>query len=220
MRWRGSRAPDNRTPPEAMAAQLDQPSSLGELAEAEAGCTRCPLYRDATQVVPGEGGIKAKIMFVGEQPGDHEDRTGRPFVGPAGRLFDRALQDAGLRRSDVFVTNAVKHFKFQMRGKRRLHSKPNAYEIERCRWWLDLERGLLRPRLIVALGATAARALLGRSVTLRSLRGEALFLEEDVRLLVTLHPSALLRMRDAERREAAYKDFVGELEKAHDIVKL
>lgn len=203
-----------------MAAQLDQPSSLGELAEAEAGCTRCPLYRDATQVVPGEGGIKAKIMFVGEQPGDHEDRTGRPFVGPAGRLFDRALQDAGLRRSDVFVTNAVKHFKFQMRGKRRLHSKPNAYEIERCRWWLDLERGLLRPRLIVALGATAARALLGRSVTLRSLRGEALFLEEDVRLLVTLHPSALLRMRDAERREAAYKDFVGELEKTHDIVKL
>lgn len=203
-----------------MAAQLDQPSSLGELAEAEAGCTRCPLYRDATQVVPGEGGIKAKIMFVGEQPGDHEDRTGRPFVGPAGRLFDRALQDAGLRRSDVFVTNAVKHFKFQMRGKRRLHSKPNAYEIERCRWWLDLERGLLRPRLIVALGATAARALLGRSVTLRSLRGETLFLEEDVRLLVTLHPSALLRMRDAERREAAYKDFVGELEKAHDIVKL
>ena len=127
-------------------------TTLAALREAEAGCTRCPLYRDATQVVPGEGPSRAKVMFVGEQPGNDEDLAGRPFVGPAGRVLDRAIVEAGLDRTTIFVTNAVKHFKFEPRGKRRLHKRPNAYEIDRCRWWLDHERSIVKPELIVALG--------------------------------------------------------------------
>src|SRR5690625_1347747 len=192
------------------------PEDLSALAEAEAACTRCPLYKHATQVVPGEGARAARIMFVGEQPGDREDQAGRPFVGPAGMLFDRALQDAGLERTDTFVTNAVKHFKFQLRGKRRLHSKPNGYEIERCSWWLELERKLVQPRLIVALGATAVRSLFGRTLTIKSLRGELQKLEDGTALLVTVHPSALLRMPDEAAREAAYEGFVGDLRKAKE----
>src|SRR6201993_1501184 len=149
-------------------------TTLGALREAEGGCTRCPLYRDATQVVPGEGPSRAKVMFVGEQPGNDEDLAGRPFVGPAGRVLDRAIVEAGLDRTTIFVTNAVKHFKFEPRGKRRLHKRPNAGEIDACRWWLDLERAIVKPRVIVALGATAVRGVLGRSVTISSLRGEVL----------------------------------------------
>src|SRR5437764_163174 len=149
-------------------------TSLRKLRDAEAGCTRCPLYRDATQVVPGEGPTSAALMLVGEQPGNDEDVAGKPFVGPAGRVLDRALADAGLDRSKVFVTNAVKHFKFELRGKRRLHKRPNAYEIERCRWWNDLERALVKPQLVVALGATAARSLLNRTVSFTSVRGKTL----------------------------------------------
>src|ERR1700720_4622769 len=145
-------------------------ASLGKLAQAEAECRRCPLYRDATQAVPGEGPKRATFMLVGEQPGDKEDLAGKPFVGPAGRVLDRALADAGLDRNKLFVTNAVKHFKFELRGKRRLHKRPNAYEIERCRWWLDLERAIVKPELVVALGATAARSLLNRSVSITSVR--------------------------------------------------
>lgn len=191
------------------------PEDLPALAQAEAACTRCPLYKNATQVVPGEG-TQARIMFVGEQPGDREDQAGRPFVGPAGKLFDRALHDAGLERAETFVTNAVKHFKFQLRGKRRLHSKPNAYEIERCSWWLELERQLVQPRLIVALGATAVRSLCGRTLTIKSLRGELRKLEDGTALVVTVHPSALLRMRDAAAREAAYTAFVEDLRRAKE----
>src|SRR5205807_10230172 len=141
------------------------------------------------QVEPGEGPAPARVMFVGEQPGNDEDLAGRPFVGPAGRMLDRAIADAGLDRDDIFVTNAVKHFKFEQRGKRRLHKRPNAYEIERCRWWIDIERAIVKPELIVALGATAARSLLHRTVTISKIRGEVLDREDAGRVLVTIHPS-------------------------------
>src|SRR5947208_15856641 len=146
--------------PEKTQLDLELPpaiNSLSELAQAENECTRCPLYKDATQAVPGEGRESARVMLVGEQPGDKEDLSGKPFVGPAGRVLDQALEDAGIPRSEVFVTNAVKHFKHEMRGKRRLHKRPNAYEIERCKIWLDVERAIVKPVAIVALGATAAR---------------------------------------------------------------
>src|SRR5205807_9925652 len=141
-------------------------TSLQELAKAENECRRCPLYQNATQAVPGEGRRQAHLMLVGEQPGDKEDLAGKPFVGPAGRVLDQALAEAGIPREEVFVTNAVKHFKHEMRGKRRLHKRPNSYEIERCKVWLDLERAIVKPTAIVALGATAARSLLGRAVTI------------------------------------------------------
>src|SRR5205807_6176118 len=137
------------------------------------------------QVEPGEGPAPARVMFVGEQPGNDEDLAGRPFVGPAGRMLDRAIADAGLDRDDIFVTNAVKHFKFEQRGKRRLHKRPNAYEIERCRWWLDLERRIVRPQIIVALGATAARSLFERDVVVSKMRGELIPREDGARMLVT-----------------------------------
>src|SRR5881227_3508295 len=159
--------------------------SLKALAAAEAECTRCPLYKFATQVVPGEGRVRAHLMLVGEQPGDQEDRAGKPFVGPAGRILDQALEAAGIPRNEAFVTNAVKHFKFEMRGKRRLHKRPNAYEIERCKWWLDLERKIVRPAAIVALGATAARSLFGRVVTVGKMRGKAYELADGTSAFVT-----------------------------------
>src|ERR1044071_10322458 len=133
--------------------------TLAELAAAEEACRRCPLYRDATQAVPGEGRISAPLMLVGEQPGDKEDLAGKPFVGPAGRILDAALKDAGIAREDTFVTNAVKYFKHESRGKRRLHKRPNNYEIERCKIWLERERDLVKPATIIALGVTAARSL-------------------------------------------------------------
>ena len=136
--------------------------SLRALAAAEGECRRCSLYRDATQAVPGEGPTAADFMLVGEQPGDKEDLAGKPFVGPAGRILDAALKDAGIAREDTFVTNAVKHFKHEMRGKRRLHKRPNAYEIDRCHWWLDFERKIVHPDIVVAFGATAVRSVSGR----------------------------------------------------------
>src|ERR1043166_8600855 len=157
-----------------MATRIDNARmvrTLAALAAAEQACRRCPLYKNATQAVPGEGPSRAKVMLVGEQPGDKEDLAGKPFVGPAGRILDSALADAGIPRKETFVTNAVKHFKFEPRGKRRLHKRPNAHEIERCQWWQERERAIVRPELIVALGATAARSLLGRVVTITSVRG-------------------------------------------------
>ncbi|MGH6784156.1 MAG: UdgX family uracil-DNA binding protein, partial [Sphingomicrobium sp.] len=168
---------------------LDAPvaiKTLKALAQAEDACTRCPLYRTATQVVPGEGSVRARLMMVGEQPGNQEDLDGRPFVGPAGRVLDRAIAEAGIDRKLVFVTNAVKHFKFEQRGKRRLHKKPNAYEIDRCRWWLDLERKIVKPALIVALGATAARGLMGRPVTIAKVRGAPMALPDGGRMVTTI----------------------------------
>jgi len=192
--------------------------TLAQLRAAEAECTRCPLYRDATQVVPGEGPSHAKFMLVGEQPGDKEDLAGRPFVGPAGRILDTALADAGIPRNETFVTNAVKHFKFEMRGKRRLHKRPNAYEIERCKWWNDLERLIVKPEVVVALGATAARSLLGRVVTITKIRGEPVDLHDGARLVVTIHPSALLRTEDEADKRAKYREFVHDLKVAAKLV--
>jgi len=186
-------------------------TNLTALREAEGDCTRCPLYRNATQVVPGEGPGRAKVMFVGEQPGNDEDLAGRPFVGPAGRLLDRAIEEAGLDRATIFVTNAVKHFKFEPRGKRRLHKKPNAYEIDHCRWWLDHERAIVKPELIVALGATAARSLFERPVVITRARGNVVEREDGTRLLVTIHPSYLLRLDDARTKAAEYRRFVSDL---------
>jgi DNA polymerase len=157
----------------------------------------------------GEGPLRADIVFVGEQPGDREDLAGRPFVGPAGQLFDRALADAGIDRGRTYVTNAVKHFKFERRGKRRIHDKPNAGEIMACRWWLERELALIRPRITVALGATAARSLFDKAVTISALRGEPHMMPDGNEAWVTVHPSYLLRIRD--RREEEYAAFVEDL---------
>ena len=159
----------------------------------------------------GEGPLDAKIMFVGEKPGDEEDLAGRPFVGPAGRLFDKLLEQAGIDRSQTYVTNAVKHFKFVLRGKRRIHSKPDAGEIEACRWWLEHERELIKPPVTVALGATAARSLFGKVVTIGKLRGEPQQLADGSECWVTMHPSALLRMPEPERRREERARFVAEM---------
>src|SRR5579863_6209164 len=157
-----------------MAAEPDTTfKSLRQLSLAEEDCTRCPLYKDATQAVPGEGPPRASLMLVGEQPGDKEDIAGKPFVGPAGRMLDEALREAGIAREETFVTNAVKHFKHEMRGQRRLHKRPDNYEVERCKIWLDWERNLVKPSTIVALGVTAARSLTGRTVTIGKVRGKA-----------------------------------------------
>ena len=198
-----------------LAAELPEPiDSLRDLARAEASCTRCPLYRNATQTVPGDGPSPAAIMLVGEQPGDKEDIAGKPFVGPAGRVLDQALRDAGIAREQTFVTNAVKHFKHEMRGKRRLHKRPDNYEIERCKIWLDLERRLVRPSTIVALGVTAARSLTGRTLTIGKVRGKPIELADGTRLIVTIHPSALLRLEDEDERRKAYRSFVADLKTA------
>jgi uracil-DNA glycosylase len=192
----------------------DEIRSLRSLAAAEAACTRCPLYRGATQVVPGEGKIGSRIMLVGEQPGDNEDIAGKPFVGPSGRVLDQALRDAGIVREEAFVTGAVKHFKHEMRGKRRLHKRPNNYEIERCKIWLDKERDLVKPTTIVALGVTAARSLTGKTVTIGKIRGKPVDLADGTRLIITMHPSALLRMKDEAERRQAYRSFVADLKAA------
>src|SRR5213080_2417086 len=189
-------------------------TSSRALAVAEQECRRCPLYRNDTQAVAGEGRRHAGLMLVGEQPGDKEDLAGKPFVGPAGRVLDRALADAGIPRSEVFVTNAVKHFKHEMRGKRRLHKRPNAYEIERCKIWLETERALVKPVAIVALGATAARSLLGRAVTIAKVRGQTLRLADGTAAFATIHPSWLLRMEDEADKEREYKNFVADLRPA------
>ena len=174
-------------------------------------CTRCELYKHATQTVFGEGPLDAAIMFVGEQPGDQEDVAGRPFVGPAGAIFDASLEQAGIDRGQVYVTNAVKHFKFIQRGKRRIHNTPDAGEISACRWWIEHERDLIRPPVTVALGATAARSLVGKVVTISKVRGEALALADGSECWVTVHPSALLRMPDREAREEGRRLFVRDL---------
>ena len=192
--------------------------SLKALAVAEAACTRCPLYKFATQAVPGEGRVHSRLMLVGEQPGDKEDLAGKPFVGPAGRILDQALADAGIARSDTFVTNAVKHFKFEERGKRRLHKRPNAYEIERCKWWLDQERAIVKPAAIVALGASAGRSLFGRIVTITKMRGQALQLADGTAAFVTIHPSWLLRIEDEADKKREYRAFVDDLRQAAKVL--
>ena len=189
-------------------------TTIAALAEEAAHCTRCHLYKHATQTVFGEGPSRARIMMVGEQPGDQEDLQGKPFVGPAGKLLDQALEAAGIDRGEVYVTNAVKHFKFEPRGKRRIHKKPDRPEIEACKWWLERELAVLRPELIVALGGTAGQAVYGRSVKVLSERGKVSKDPRGFRLLLTVHPSMILRVPDQDAKEQAFADFVRDLKKA------
>ncbi|HZO21384.1 MAG TPA: UdgX family uracil-DNA binding protein [Steroidobacteraceae bacterium] len=193
-------------------------ASTGELPEAVNQCRRCSLWRTATQGVPGEGKSPNALMLVGEAPGDSEDLQGHPFIGPAGAMLDRALGEAGLDRQSVYVTNAVKHFKFEPRGKRRLHVKPSPSEIEACNWWLVEELRLVGPKLVIALGATAARALLGQVVTISQMRGTPVSLSATTHLWVTIHPSLLLRIPDDVRRRAEFDRFVRELKDARQWV--
>jgi DNA polymerase len=195
----------------AIARPSNLRSSWEELMREARGCTRCELYKCGTQTVFGEGPLHPKLMFVGEQPGDQEDLEGRPFVGPAGQLLDELLEKAGVDRSQTYVTNAVKHFKFVQRGKRRIHSKPDTGEIDACRWWIKHERELIRPPVTVALGATAARSLIGKAVTISKVRGQPLTLPDGSECWVTTHPSALLRMPEPERRHEARELFVREM---------
>ena len=176
-------------------------------------CTRCELYKCGTQTVFGEGPLDASIVFVGEQPGDQEDLAGRPFVGPAGQLFDVALEEAGIDRTTTYVTNAVKHFKFILRGKRRIHNKPDTGEIDAGRWWLDQERDLIKPPVTVALGATAARSLIGKTVTISRAREAPLTLADGGECWVTVHPSFLLRIPEEDRRREERQRFVADLKR-------
>jgi DNA polymerase len=203
-------APRRASMPAACAA-AHPPGSIAALKAEAHDCRRCPLFGHATQTVFGEGPADAPVVFVGEQPGDQEDLAGRPFVGPAGQIFDRALAEAGVDRSRVYVTNAVKHFKFTPRGKRRIHQKPNASEIEHCRWWLEHELDLVRPQLVVALGATAVRALTGEVAKITQMRGRTVVGRDGRSLLVTVHPSYLLRLPDAEAQREEFRLFVDDL---------
>jgi DNA polymerase len=187
---------------------------LKTVAKEAASCTRCPLYRNATQTVFGEGSARAAIMLVGEQPGDQEDLAGHPFVGPAGKVLDRAMAEAGVDRRKVWLTNAVKHFKNEPRGKKRLHKRPNRYEVDVCRVWLRQEISLVKPQLILALGVTAAVALAGRPIVLSRERGKVIELEDGRRGMVTTHPSSILRMPDQKARHAAFAALVKDLKAA------
>lgn len=196
-----------------------QAAELRRTAKEAAACTRCPLYRHATQTVFGEGPVSAAIMMVGEQPGDQEDLAGRPFVGPAGKVLDRALAAAGIDRGKVYLTNAVKHFKNEPRGKKRLHKRPNRYETEVCKVWIDKEISLVRPQLILALGVTAAQSLTGRrTIVLSRERGRVLELPDGHRGMVTTHPSAILRMPDEAARRAGLAALVKDLKAALRVV--
>lgn len=198
---------------------LPERHDLKSLRDAARGCQGCPLYEHATQTVFGEGSRHARLLLVGEQPGDREDVEGHPFVGPAGWLLDRCLIEAGIDREQVYVTNAVKHFKWEPRGKRRIHKKPSAREIAACRPWLDAEMEAVEPALIVCLGATAAQALLGRSFRVTQDRGRAVEVPGLPRVLATVHPSSILRAPDEETREIERSRFVEDLKKAAAILR-
>jgi uracil-DNA glycosylase len=193
-------------------------SSLKSLRDEASGCRACPLWKDATQTVFGEGPQHAQVMLVGEQPGDKEDLAGKPFVGPAGQMLDRALEEAGIERSKVYVTNAVKHFKFLARGKFRLHQKPNTSEIRTCRQWYERELSSIKPALVVAMGATAAQSVFGKITPINKNRGRPIDLEDGIKALVTVHPSYLLRLPDAEAKAQEYERFVNDLKIAADLL--
>ena len=214
----GRRATTRRTEP-PMADDLfavSRGETLDDVRDMALGCTRCPLYINATQTVFGEGPSNARIMLVGEQPGDREDLAGRPFVGPAGQLLDRSLEEAGIARDEIYLTNAVKHFKFEARGKRRLHKRPNRSEVEVCRFWLEHELAIIDPAVVVALGATGAQSLLRRTVTIGEVRGRQIHFGNWTGL-VTVHPSYLLRIPDRDAAEKEYRRFVQDLRKAADL---
>ncbi|MGZ5566054.1 MAG: UdgX family uracil-DNA binding protein [Limisphaerales bacterium] len=189
-----------------------------KLRKAALGCTACPLWEGATQTVFGEGPLKPKVIFVGEQPGDEEDVAGRPFVGPAGKLLDRALEEAGINRSECYVTNAVKHFKWEPAGKRRIHKTPNAKEIAACRPWLDAEIALLKPKVVVCLGATAAQALLGRNFRVTERHGELIETNSGFHVMATVHPSAILRTPDEETRHREREKFTKDLSNLKKLI--
>ncbi len=199
----------------ALDEPVPVPMVLPELQRSAKACRACDLWKNATQTVFGEGPSKARVMFVGEQPGDQEDRMGHPFVGPAGRLLDEALVEAGIDRNEVFVTNVVKHFKWEaaQRGKRRIHKKPRQSEIEACRPWLDAELATVRPQVVVCLGATAAQALLGKQFRVTRDRGTVIESKLAPRVMATAHPSSILRAPDSEQREQQRQEFVRDLKK-------
>jgi DNA polymerase len=198
----------------ARPPELFGKESLADLREEAAHCRACHLYKHATQTVFGEGAAHAPIMLVGEQPGDKEDLAGKPFVGPAGQVLDRGLDEAKIPRNKVYITNAVKHFKFVPRGKIRLHQKPNTPEIRACRQWYERELVTVRPALVVAMGATAAQCVFGKITPIGKNRGHLLDLTEETKALVTVHPSYLLRLPDQESKEREYKQFVSDLKLA------
>jgi DNA polymerase len=198
----------------ARPAQPPDTASWSALREAAKDCEACHLYKFATQTVFGEGPKAATMMLVGEQPGDYEDVAGKPFVGPAGKIMDQALEEAGIDRSKVYVTNAVKHFKWEPRGKRRIHQKPNSREIAACRPWLEAELRVVKPKLVVAMGATAAQTIFGPSFRVTRERGKVLSSELAPRVLATVHPSSLLRQPDEASRASEYKHFVSDLRAA------
>ena len=203
--------------PEETADIRAAAKSLDAAAKAVQHCTRCPLYHNASQAVFGEGPRDAPLMIVGEQPGDQEDIAGKPFVGPAGQLLDKALGEAGIDRDAAYVTNAVKHFKFEQRGRRRQHAKPSASEIDHCNVWIEIERKLIKPRVIVMLGATAARGIMGKTMKIGENRGRSIALEDEASGLITVHPSYLLRLRGGEaEKQAEYQRFVTDLSMARD----
>jgi uracil-DNA glycosylase len=195
----------------ARPAKPPDSSSLSTVRDAAQKCTACHLYKRATQTVFGEGPKKASIMLVGEQPGDYEDLAGKPFVGPAGKIMDRALEEAGIDRKRIYLTNAVKHFKWEPRGKRRIHQKPNSREIAACRPWLEAELRLVRPKLLVVLGSTAGQAIFGPSFRVTRERGRVLSSKLASQVVATVHPSSLLRQPDEESRHREYKRFVADL---------
>jgi DNA polymerase len=202
------------------ASDTHAPRSLREAREEAETCRRCHLWENATQTVFGEGPQGAAVVFVGEQPGDQEDLAGKPFVGPAGKMFDAVLEEADFDRRKTYVTNAVKHFKFEPRGKKRIHSKPNAGEIKACRWWLDNELKLIRPELAVALGATAAQSLLGKAVPVTKLRGTTVERHDGLTVLITVHPSYLLRIPDEAAKQAERRRFLDDMKKVKRLVGL
>jgi len=193
--------------------------TLTSLKNAAAGCKACDLWKKGTQTVFGEGGRRARVMFVGEQPGNEEDLNGKPFVGPAGRLFDTALEEAGIERKQTYVTNVVKHFKWEPRGKRRIHKKPNSTEIAACRPWLEAELAVIKPDVLVALGATAAQSLLGPQFRVTKQRGEFLDSTLASYVMATVHPSSILRAPDDETRQLEYRRFVDDLKKLARVIK-
>jgi len=193
--------------------------SLETLREEASGCRACPLWKDATQTVFGEGPQHASLMLVGEQPGDKEDLAGKPFVGPAGLMLDRALKEAGIERPKVYVTNAVKHFKFVRRGKIRLHQKPNTPEIKACRQWYERELISIKPALVVAMGATAAQSVFGKITPINKNRGRLIDLDDGIKALVTVHPSYLLRLPDADAKAREYQRFVDDLKIAAQLLR-
>jgi DNA polymerase len=215
-RIRSRRMP--RPPPDSAARFVPPGADLDALREAAAGCTACPLHLTGTQTVFGEGQARAVAMLVGEQPGDQEDLQGRPFVGPAGQLFDRALAEAGIDRRRVYVTNAVKHFKWTPRGKRRIHSKPSVGEVRACLPWLEAEIRLVAPKLVVCLGSTAAQALLGKEFRVTQQRGRFVQSPLAPYVVATVHPSSILRGPDDASREAAMRAFVADLRKAAEVL--